>query len=303
MNPASVEAARWERIGAVSRPSPAPRPSSKLPPRIRTPVLMLHHVEPPPLEPPPAHPDSYLTPAQLTGLLDLLDRGGFTTLTLAEAARLWHRGRTPPRRSVVLTFDDGCRCFLDHALPILAARGHTATLFPVAGKLGGTDDWDASDGNAAERRESLLTADELRQVADAELAGNPLGGRSVEIGCHGHGHRSLPDCSDDELLRETAGARAELERALDHPVLTFCYPWGRSDPRVRDAVRAAGFLAAAGIEEHPGATLDDPWSLPRTSLRPGDSRFEMWLKVSGWYRWWKRLPRFGLLAALRQGRE
>lgn len=254
------------------------------------------------MQPPPAYPDSYLTPAQLTGLLDLLDRGGFTTLTLAEAARLWHRGRTPPRRSVVLTFDDGCRCFLDHALPILAARGHTATLFALAGKLGGTDDWDAGDEagrrDGTERRETLLSAGELRRVAATDL-----GGRSVEIGCHGHGHRPLPDCPDDELLRETAGARTELERLLVRPVLTFCYPWGRSDPRARDAVRAAGFLAAAGIADHPGAALDDPWSLPRTSLRPGDSRFETWLKVSGWYRWWRRLPRFGLLAALRQGRE
>jgi peptidoglycan/xylan/chitin deacetylase (PgdA/CDA1 family) len=108
-------------------------------------VLMLHHVEPAPLTPPPDHPDSYLTPKQLEVLLDILDRGGFRTLTLAEAARLWHRGRTPPRRSVVLTFDDGCRCFLDHALPLLTARGHTATLFALAGKLGGTDDWDARD--------------------------------------------------------------------------------------------------------------------------------------------------------------
>ena len=269
---------------------------------------MLHHVEPSPLEPPPAHPDSYLTPAQLAALLDLLDRGAFTTLTLTEAARLWHRGRTPPRRSVVLTFDDGCRCFLDHALPLLAARGHTATLFALAGKLGGTDDWDANEGNPAERRETLLTAEELRRVADADLGGRSLGGprlsdRSIEIGCHGYGHRSLPDCSDDELIRETAGARSDLEGVLDRPVLTFCYPWGRSGPRVRDAVRAAGFLAAAAIEDHPGAALDDPWSLPRTSLRPGDSRFEMWLKVSGWYRWWKRLPRLGVLSALRGGSD
>jgi peptidoglycan/xylan/chitin deacetylase (PgdA/CDA1 family) len=261
-------------------------------------VLMLHHVEPAPLAPPTEHPDSYLTPKQLEDLLDVLDRGGFRTLTLAEAARLWHRGRTPPRGSVVLTFDDGCRCFLDHALPLLTARGHTATLFALAGKLGGTDDWDAADDTEDgpdRRRETLLTAEELREVA-----GTDPDHRRIEIGCHGFDHRSLPECSDAELVRETAGARAELERVLSRPVRTFCYPWGRSGPRVRAAVRAAGFLAAAGIEDHPGAALDDPWGLPRTTLRPGDSRFETWLKVSGWYRWWKRLPRFGLLAALRR---
>lgn len=263
-------------------------------PKIRTPVLMLHHVEPEPLDPPPLHPDSYLSPEQLGRLLDLLDRGRFTTLTLAEAARAWHAGRRLPRRTLVLTFDDGCRCFARHALPALAARGRTATLFALSGKLGGTNDWDRPPEGSGERREELLGAEELQQVAADPAA--------VEIGCHGGHHRSLPDCDERELHRETAGAKRELEAVLGRDVETFCYPWGRSAPRVRAAVREAGFLAAAGIEDHPGASPNDPWGLPRTSVRPGDSRFELWLKATGAYRLWRRLPRVGLLRALRRNR-
>lgn len=259
---------------------------------------MLHHVEPQPLDPPPLHGDSYLTPEDFQRFLDLLDRRRFTTVTLAEAARVWHEGRSLPRRTVVLTFDDGCRCFAEHALPALAERGRTATLFVLSDKLGGANDWDLGDlamGGRTERREELLTAEELRAV----MGRGPLGSE-IEIGCHGRTHVSLPECGDDVLRQETVGAKAELETVLDSPVVTFCYPWGRSSPRVREAVRTAGFLAAAGIEDHPGAAPNDAWGLPRWSLRPGDSAFEMWLKATGAYRWWRRLPRFGLLAALRR---
>src|SRR5258708_1387085 len=77
---------------------------------------------------------------------------GYRTLTLAEAAARRRGGQRLPRRSVVLTFDDGCRCFRDHAAPELAARGMTATLFAVSGELGGSNRWDRPEraGGAAE---------------------------------------------------------------------------------------------------------------------------------------------------------
>ncbi len=251
------------------------------------PVLMLHHVEPPPLDPPPLHRDSYLDRAELAALLDLLAGRGYRTLTLADAAARHLAGATP-RRAVVLTFDDGCRCFRDHAWPELAARGMTATLFAVAGELGGTNRWDAAAG---ERREALLGAADLARLADA----------GAEIGAHGFSHLELAALPAADLRRETAAAREALAAALGRPVLTFCYPYGRFDPSAREAVRAAGYLAAAGIHGHPGARSGDLHALPRMIVNPGESRFELLLKARGLYPLWSRLPRLGLLGALRRG--
>jgi peptidoglycan/xylan/chitin deacetylase (PgdA/CDA1 family) len=251
------------------------------------PVLMLHHVEPLPLDPPPLHPDSYLDRAGLAALLDLLAGRGFQTLTLADAAAR-HLAGTVPRRAVVLTFDDGCRCFRDHAWPELQARGMTATLFAVAGELGGTNRWDEAAG---ERREELLSAADLARLAAA----------GAEIGAHGLAHLELRGLTGEALRRETAGAREALAAALGRPVLTFCYPYGRFDPGAREAVRAAGYLAAAGIHGHPGARAGDLHALPRMIVNPGESRFELLLKARGLYPLWSRLPRLGLLRALRRG--
>lgn len=272
--------------------------------RFAVPVLMFHHVEAvpgPDLEPPPLHADSYLSRRQLARLLDLLAARGHHTLTLAEAATRHGAGRPLPRRAVVLTFDDGCRCFREHALPELAARGMTATLFAVSALLGGVNEWDRqSDAPGAhrprgapelrERAESLLDAAGLRAVAAA----------GIEVGSHGRRHRDLTACAAAELEAETAGSRAELEQALGGPVRTFCYPYGRLDAAAHAAVRRAGYAAGAAIHGLSAARHGDLFALPRLPVNPCDSRFELRLKATGAYAWWSRLPRLGVLRALRR---
>src|SRR6185369_12697931 len=134
---------------ALMKPTPIP-----------TPVLMLHHVEPGPLAPSALHPDSYLDRADFARFLDDLAARGYRTWTLAEAAARAAGGDPLPRRSVVLTFDDGCRCFAEQAFPELSRRGMTATLFAVSGELGGSNRWDRAMPAGAEREETLLDAEE-----------------------------------------------------------------------------------------------------------------------------------------------
>lgn len=250
-------------------------------------ILMLHHVEPLPVDPPALHPNSYLGRDGFAALLDTLAARRYRTWRLADVAERVRNGRPLPRRTVVLTFDDGCRCFRDHAFPELERRGMTATLFAVSGELGGSNRWDLEAG---ERKEELLDAGDLRRLAAA----------GIEIGSHGRHHRDLTACGDDELRAETEGSRGDLERQLGVPVRTFCYPYGRLDARAREVVEDAGYLAAAGIHGHPGARPRDLFALPRMIVNPGDSRFELLLKASGAYPLWSRLPRLGILGALRR---
>lgn len=260
------------------------------PTKATTPVLMLHHVEPAPLEPPPRHRDSYLAPGELDRHLARLAGWGFRTVTLAAAAAAWQAGRRLPPKTVVLTFDDACRCFAEHALPLLAGRGATATVFAVSGLLGGTNAWDAAAG---EREEHLMDAPALAAVAAA----------GCEIGSHGRSHRDLSRLDAADLDGEVAGSKRDLEAALGRPVATLAWPYGRTSAAAREAARRAGYAAAVAIHEHPGAVAGDPWGVPRQPLRPGDSAFELWLKARGLYAAWSRLPRLGVLAGLRRRGE
>jgi peptidoglycan/xylan/chitin deacetylase (PgdA/CDA1 family) len=247
---------------------------------------MYHHVEPAPLVPPARHADSYVTPRHLARHLDWLAAWGLRPVALAAAHDAWSRGARL-RRAVVLTFDDACRCFPHHALPELARRGAGATVFAVSGQLGGTNAWDVAGG---ERPERLMDAGEL----------GALEAHGVEVGSHGRSHVDLAELDDGALAAEASGSRRDLEAALGRPVSSFSYPYGRASAAARRAVRAAGYAAAVAIHLHPGAVAGDPWGVPRQPVRPGDGRLELWLKATGLYPAWSRLPRLGLLAALRQ---
>lgn len=251
-----------------------------------TEILMYHHVEPGPLDPAPLNPESYVTPGEFARQLDRLIALGYRTLSLREAFGNARDEKTRPR-SVVLTFDDACGCFARHAAPLLRERDMTATVFAVSDLIGRDNAWDRAAG---ERAEALLDAEQLQELADC----------GFEIGCHSASHADLTTLDDDRLLAETVGAKNTLEAAIDREVTTFCYPYGHCDERSMTAVRSAGFRAAVGIVDHGITARDHRWALPREAIRPGESPFELRLKAGGAYRWWRRLPRLGLLSALRR---
>ncbi|HUM01704.1 MAG TPA: polysaccharide deacetylase family protein [Thermoanaerobaculia bacterium] len=190
-----------------------------------------------------------LPPEEFERQLDHLVRRGLAGVTLRDLLDV------PPRpgdRRVVLTFDDGYDGVRTAALPLLRARGFSATVFVVSGKLGGANDWDGETPGDA-----LLSEEGLRELAAAGL----------EIGSHGATHRALPELPDAELAAETRGSREVLERIVGLPVVSFCYPFGAASPRAAAAVREAGFRAATVIRGGLVPDLDDPFRLRRVAVR------------------------------------
>ena len=200
-------------------------------------------------------------PADFARQLDHLAALGLRGVTLREL--LDEPGGSEKR--VVLTFDDGYEAIRTVALPLLRARGFSATVFAVSGRLGGTNDWDRERPG-----ESLLSADGLRELHAA----------GIEIGSHGATHRALTSLADAELAAESAGSRAALEEILAAPVVSFCYPYGAFDARTVDAVRRAGYRAATVIRGGIPPDLSDPFLLPRVVVRGTDTFFDFRLALT-----------------------
>lgn len=255
--------------------------------RLREPVLMYHHVEPAPFYPTPRFAGSYLSLAEFSSHLDWLADRNFSVLSLADAIARNDRGEVSAGRSVVLTFDDGCKCFLEHIVPELERRQMSATVFVVPSQIGGSNAWDLSRG---ERIEGLLTTGELRDLAS----------RGFEIGSHSRSHADLLGIDAASLSREVSGSKKELETLLDRTVETFCYPYARFDRVTAAAVRDAGYLAAVSAYGMPGVSTRSRFALPRAVVQPGSSRLEFRLQTTGWYRLWRRLPHLGVLSLLRK---
>jgi peptidoglycan/xylan/chitin deacetylase (PgdA/CDA1 family) len=212
------------------------------------PVLMYHAVA---AAPSPATHRLSVHPAAFEAQLDFLGENGFTPMTFCGLARALRHGGELPERPVVLTFDDGYADFHREALPRLQARGWPATVFVTTG-------WVA---DAAERAGRPLDATlSWSQIGELAAAG-------IEIGAHSHSHPQLDQLSAATLARELRDSRALLEDRLARTVSTLAYPFGYSSARVRRAVQAAGYDAAAAVRNTRARPSADLLAVPRLTVR------------------------------------
>jgi peptidoglycan/xylan/chitin deacetylase (PgdA/CDA1 family) len=152
-----------------------------------------------------------------------------------------------------VTFDDGY-ANIRQALPILAEFAVPATIFMVAGAIGGTNTWDSSRGD---RCEPMLAADDLRALVAAGL----------EIGSHTLTHAHLTTIAPEALHVELHDAKSTLEDLLGKPVPGFSYPYGELDARVREAVIDAGYQYAVSTRLGACTPGENPFTLPRINMR------------------------------------
>ena len=196
---------------------------------------------------------TWLTPRAFRRQLELIRDACLPVLALVDYLEAL-RGDSPPRRGVVLTFDDGYRSVLEHARPLLEEFACPATVFLVTGYAGRPNDWDHS---LARGRSRHLSWDEARELTASGL---------VTCGSHGVSHRDLTDLPDGELERELVESREAISAELGRTPECFCYPFGRHDERVRAAVREAGYHYGIGVVDRAGRGRRDPTALARTGM-------------------------------------
>lgn len=172
-----------------------------------------------------------------------------------------------PSRAVVITFDDGTACTFEHAMPILARYGYAATVFVVAGLVGGRNEWMCRDGHPAR---AMLSATQLRELA----------GANVEVGSHTVSHTRLAGLAANELAHEVCDSKLMLEDLLGSRVAHFAYPYGSHDDAAMRAVRDAGYLAACSTVMGRNRVDDaDPFALRRTEVQGTDALWQFSMKL------------------------
>ena len=191
-----------------------------------------------------------VSPDRLDRQLTALRRMGLRGVSLGELLDAHDRGTA--NRMVGLTFDDGYTDFLEHAMPVLQRHGMTGTVYVVAGRLDGQNDWDEGP------RLDLLDADQIRAVAAA----------GHEVGSHTLRHTALAGADRRIVVEEVTQSREILEDVLGGPVRGFAYPYGSFDAAAADAVRAAGYDHACVTKDY---SVSDRFTLPRFFVGQADT--------------------------------
>ena len=182
---------------------------------------------------------------------------------------------------VAITFDDGYSDNRAHAMPLLEARGMTATFFVTAGFL-------ACDDHVMAHLSKVWRTPRqgLRPLSWNELS--ELRGAGMTIGSHTWSHRNLARLSTGEAERDLRRSREVLEERLGEPVRRIAYPWGKLGRHVTDetftAARRAGY--DLGVISLPRAVRETDGALRIPRFGVGDEPVDrLAAKVTGAIDW------------------
>ena len=223
-------------------------------------VLMYHYFG----AAPGADPERlFVTRERFAAQLDHLQSSGWHALSLdGYLAAL--DGAPTPRRSYLLTIDDGHESVGRLAAPMLHERGIPSVLFVCPGLLGGRAGW-----TRHYPEERLSPADELAALPE-------LG---MELGVHSWDHKRMFGLGEVDLDRHVRRSREALHAATGVSARSFAYPFGTHDLAARTAVAAAGYdVAFAVAREHGRFAVD------RVFVQSTDSLTAFTLKLTRTYR-------------------
>jgi peptidoglycan/xylan/chitin deacetylase (PgdA/CDA1 family) len=195
---------------------------------------------------------------------------GYTVVSLEDVLAHYGGGHELPRRSVLITFDDGYRDNLEHAAPVLERHGYPAVLFVPIAYL--------DDRLPLPHEERLAARGVVNSTLDwGELA--ELEAAGIRIESHGISHRPLADLALDEAAREIVLSKLRLEDRLGRSVRSFAYVKGSEahyKPVHLSLLRQAGYDVAFTSVSGANDRSTDPLRLHRYNVEPYPARtFEL----------------------------
>lgn len=178
-----------------------------------------------------------------------LHANGYQTLNLLEAVEYVRQGATFPKRTFVLTFDDGFETVYREAFPVLQCYHMSAT---VSLTVGGREKPTPNSRPSAVDGRPMLSWGQIQELHRYDIA----------FGAHTLTHPDLTRLPPYRVAEEVYGSKALIEDMLGSEVACFAYPYGRYDEHCRSIVQQH-FQCACSDKLGLIMVHSDPYALER----------------------------------------
>lgn len=148
--------------------------------------------------------------------LQAIEDLGFTTISVSDLENYLENGKPIPRKSVLITFDDG---YLDNyllAYPLLREFNMKATIFVAPSLL---------------NENPYMTVDQVKELSE----------NGIDIQSHTFSHKDLNSMSYDDQLNEFIKSKKSLEKLTSKKITAIAYPKGLFNDDTLKASKDAGY--------------------------------------------------------------
>lgn len=197
---------------------------------MKVPVLLYHKIDLPSAD--VKIRGAFTYPRKFEKQISYLKKKGFEFYTAGELIDFYLERGEFPKKSVVVTFDDGWKDNYTNAFPILKKYGAKATIFLVPSCVGKITDKVTAEGEGG--REHLSEKDILEMSASGE----------IEFASHSFNHKLFHQISDKEIEFEITESKKYIENLTNKECSVFAYPAGFYTDYAKKALKTAGYEAA-----------------------------------------------------------
>ncbi|MCM8786627.1 MAG: polysaccharide deacetylase family protein [Candidatus Omnitrophica bacterium] len=225
-----------------------------------TPILVYHSFDESKIKDYPV-----VSPRVFSEQMRFIKKGGYKVISLKEYCRHLKEKNAQLRNTVIITFDDGLEDNMV-AVEILKDFDFAATIFLIVDNIG---------------KSGYLTKENIEWF---------LKNTKVNIGSHTLRHRYLPELDKDDLKKEIIDSKITLEKLFGVTVDTISYPVGGFNHKVLKIVEDAGYLCACTTNRGFDKKINR-FQLRRIKITNKDLGFKLWIKLSGFYNFFKRVKK------------
>ncbi|MBW2437592.1 MAG: polysaccharide deacetylase family protein [Desulfobacterales bacterium] len=183
-----------------------------------------------------------------------LKDNGYHVITAEELLAFLEYRQRLPRKSVLITMDDGYRSVYDIAYPILQKYGFKATLFIYTSFVGVS--------------KMAITWDQLKEMK----------ANGFTIGSHTIYHSDLTQPKEDEteqshlarIKDELFGSKKIIDKKMGQNTYFLAYPFGYYDQRSIQIAKQAGYKIAMSVKRGGNAFFANPLTLRRDQILEKD---------------------------------
>ena len=185
-----------------------------------------------------------------------LKDNGYYTLSLTNLYGYLMNNTPIPKKSVVLTFDDGYENNYTAMFPVLKKYNFRATIFVITGNV--------------DKYRKFLKSKQLYEMDSS----------NIDIESHTVNHDNLALLSKNKQLKTVINSKKYLEKTLDKQIYFFAYPFGGYNKSAIESLKEAHYKMAFTTVDGWSSKQNGILSLHRVWVGPLDSTSVFQNKIS-----------------------